>query len=260
MKIVNFLFLLIFLVNISSLKSQLIEPEQLINNIKEKIYKPTGYDNIYFDLNKKSIVNTGDFEVKKTVEEIVGYEAKVYGGSFLNKNEKEYLLHLKWNSPEKYFSFPHVANFGPLNQFIVFDKDYNQISKINFQDATRELKEIVDIGNTGLNEIFMEGTYWGQGMCENYIEIFFRNFEEPILSYYSELKCVECFLKEYNEEVSSYKIENDNFIVNITKYSYLKLSDSDIRKVKESNCQVIYKFKDGKFNIISGKDCELEGY
>jgi hypothetical protein len=249
------------------LYAQIPTSELLINNLKQRIYQPTGYDDIYFDLDKQSIIQSKGLSNDKTTEEIVGYEANVYPGSFQNPNKKEYLLHLTWNMDKATF-FPHAGNFGPLNQFVVFDSILNQISRIYFQDATEDFKEIVDIDNNGLNELIMEGYYAQMGVENKWINVFYKDFEKPALNYFSETKVLDAsaflysqkYPVEYEQDTSSYNIENGKFMIKMTKHLYFALSESDIRKKNEENCERVYLFKNGIFKLISGENCEIEGY
>jgi hypothetical protein len=229
--------------------------------MKEKIYKPKDYPDTYFDLSKKSIIQMKSFLSNKPLEEIVGYNAVVKAGSFLNKNAKEFLLHIVWNWPTEISEFGHADNFGPLNQFIVFDNKYNQISDVFFQHASKGFVDIIDIGNTGINELVMEGNYCGQGYCQNYIEVFYKDFENPALFYISNKECLnEYFLGEYDGGKSDYKIDGNKFIININKYTNIRLSENDLRKTKEENCTQVYLFENGIFKLLQGKDCGLDSY
>lgn len=164
--------------------------------MKKKIYKLSDYQNIFFDLNNKSIIQTKGWQGNEPIEEIVGYESVIRKGSFLSKNAKEYLLHITWNSCS---FFGHVDNFGPLNQFIIFDDNYNQISDVFYQNAISVFVDIVDIDNTGINELIMESGYCGQGFCENFISIYYKNYTESLLTYVSKMECLNDFVKEYKE-------------------------------------------------------------
>ena len=254
------LLIILLLSYTALLKAQVPEPDFLIDRIKDKIYQPISTGNTYFDLSKKSVFQMAYYETNKPVEEIVGYNAIIRKGSFLNRNATEYLLHIEWNQPTKYIFFNHAENYGPLNQFVVFDSTFTQISEIYFQDATRRFIEVVDIGNTGIFELIMEGYYCGQGFCQNSIEIFYKDFENPALFYISNKECLNSFSSEYEEGKSNYTIEGNKFIININKYTVLRLSENDIRKTKETGCSQIYLFEKGVFRLMSGKNCELESW
>lgn len=237
--------------------AQELNAESFISNMKQKIYQLSEYQDYYFDLNKKSIIQMKSYDNNEPIEEIVGYNAVVREGSFLNKNKKEYLLQIIWNWPSY---FGHSDNFGPLNHFIVFDNKFNQLSDVYYQDATSEFKEIIDICNDGLNELIMESGYCGQGFSENFTSVFYKNFTAPILHYVSRMECLNDFAKEFDEGETIYKIEENKFIINITKNSFIRLSTTDKRKISEENCSRTYLFRNGKMFLINGRECELQGY
>jgi hypothetical protein len=242
--------------------SQIPSANLLLSNIKKKIYQPPNYKDVYFDLNKGSIIYLNNAWYNGTVEKEVGFTDTVFQGSFLNRGAKEYLLNITWNNSDL---FPHVDNFGPINQFIFFDSSFNQISRIYFQSACSELKEIVDIDEDGVNEIILNEWYCGMGTCAYGTEIYYKNLDTAILSYCSEMEFYMPKETGYSDEmtkegVSDYIIEKEKFTVKITKYNYLRVSYKDVRFINEEQCQCIYSYSKGKFQLLSGKDCELEGY
>ncbi len=252
--------ILFFLLIVSiSVYAQIPNSNILIQNMKEKVYKPSDYTNVYFDLNNRSIIQTASKWDENTYEDFVGFRDSVVTGSFTKAFEKQYILILKWNYPEN-FGFSHVSNFGPLSQFIVFDSNYQQISKIFFQDASTEFKDILDIDNDGINEILLTGMYCNQGVCMNWINVFYKNIEEPVLNYCSEMSVFSAFTGEYDEGYTNYISNNGKFMIEVTKFSKLYLSEYDSRIIKEENCQRIYKYQKGIFTLEAGNNCELEGY
>lgn len=251
------IFLLI-IVNIS-LYSQTPSSIELIGNMKEKILKPDGYTNVYFDLNNRSIIQLSEQWGEKSYEDYVGFDDSVVSGSFTNSYSNEYILILKWNYPEN-FSFPHVGNFGPLTQFVYFDSNYKQISKVFFHDATTELKDIIDIDNDGINEIFLGGMYCNHGVCMSWINIFYKDMTEPVLSYCSDMTVVSALQGEWEEGYTNYIAKDGLFQVDITRIKKLYLSEADSRIIKEETCNKIYKYSKGVFKMETGINCLLEGY
>jgi len=231
----------------------------LLQNMKEKVFKPEGYTNIYFDINNRSIIQTAEKWDEKTYEDFVGFNDSVVSGSFTKPHENQYILVLKWNSPEN-FSFPHVGNFGPLTQYIIFDDNYNQISKVFFEDATSNLKDVIDIDKDGIDEIFTTGMYCNQGVCHSWVNIYYKEITEPILNYCSEMSIISVMNGEYDEGYTTYTASNGKFIIDVMKISKLYLSENDARIIKEEKCQKVYNYKKGKFTLETLGKCELEGY
>lgn len=250
-------FILIFILS-SNLFAQLPSSYELISNMKNKTIKADGYENIYFDYEKASLIIAAKKWDEKTQEEYTGFTDSVVQGSFTNSFIKEYLLILKWNYPENY-GFSHVENWGPLSQFVIFDSNYNQVSKVYFKDASTSLKDIRDIDQDGIEEIFLEGGYGNQGYFDTWTDIYYKDLTTPALHYFSESNASGVGSGEHEESYTTYETSKGTFTINVQKVTKLFLSDEDVRIINEITCKREYSYKKGKFSLVSGKECEVEG-
>lgn len=254
----SILFIVLFGIS-SNVLAQLPSSYELIKSMKNKTIKADGYDNIYFDYEKGSLIIAAKKWDEITQEEYTGFTDSVAQGSFTKAFVKEYLLIVKWNSPENY-GFSHVENWGPLSQFVIFDSSFNQVSKVYFKDATTILKDIQDIDSDGINEIFIDGSYGNQGFFQTWTGIYYKDLTEPVLHYISEMNASGVIGGEHEEANTSYETGKGIFTINVNKVTKLFLSEVDVRIVNEITCKREYSYRKGKFNLISGKECDLEGY
>src|ERR1700674_5065546 len=111
--------------------SQELDTLRFFENIKEKIFKVQGHDDVYYDLNRKSLIlieNSYNNHDKK--EELVNFNYEIYPGSFLNKYHREYLFIVTLDSNSFPTFFAHAENYGNTTLIYIFDSSYNQISDV----------------------------------------------------------------------------------------------------------------------------------
>lgn len=124
--------ILILLLLCGNCHAQELDSLRFLNNIKEKIFKVEGHDDIYYDLNRKSLTQTSSVSNNHVDEQFVGFNYQMYNGSFLNKYDKEYLFVISLDSNSFTSFFGHVENYGNTTLIYVFDSSYNQISNVFF--------------------------------------------------------------------------------------------------------------------------------
>lgn len=231
-----------------------VTSDLLISNIKEKIYLAPGYNDIYFDLERKSITRISKNYNDQKEEDFIGYTAIVRNGSFINTHANEYLLIIKWKQSEDYFFFAHVENFGPMFQVVIFDSLYNQISPFYFQDASTEFKYINDIDNDGIYEVFLTGGYGNQGMFMEWLSVFYKDFEKPILNVMIAADNTQTmFNGEYFNATSTYYISMGQLNIETRIDYYIRMGKDDSRYLKTESCSDVYQYNKGIFKHIKNK-------
>jgi hypothetical protein len=257
--------------------AQTPSPEALKNNLKQKIFKVNEgdkYESIYADLEKSSFLKVpnnvyGNYN-KKTEEEYVIFDYSVYNGSFLNKYAEEHLLFIRLAKNSYCNFFSHASNYGNTTFIIIFDKYYNQISEVFFQDAMTYMVEVCDINNDGLNEVIMKSSYGQMGCFENWIEIFEKDFNHNNLRVVDYHSCLESGIKGESILLNSEYVIDSNRITfkSILDY-YLCLGvDNDykpiLRFLKTEYKADEYEYRNKKFyhvksdNNVNWDDERLE--
>jgi hypothetical protein len=219
----------------------------LFGNIKETKFQINGYENIYMDLKKSSIIN-----VAQNKEEIFDFVGDTYTGSFLNANKKEYILIVKLAEGQYCSFFGRADNGGKTTMIFTFDDKYEQIGEVGFQDAQTTFVEAVDVENDGITELILESSYGAQGCNYKWWMIFRKNFNEPLLRLTNYQSCEDSgSLEEMTRLVSQYKINDGNFKVE-SKLDYLirENYESDIDLLRTENRLDVYEINaDGMIHL-----------
>jgi len=204
----------------------------LFGNIKETKFQINGYENIYMDLKKSSIIN-----VAQNKEEIFDFVGDTYTGSFLNANKKEYILIVKLAEGQYCSFFGRADNGGKTTMIFTFDDKYEQIGEVGFQDAQTTFVEAVDIDNDGITELILESSYGAQGCNYKWWMIFRKNFNEPLLNLTKYQSCEDSGrLGEFIRLNSKFKIDEGKFLIE-SKLDYLirenDVSDIDLLRTED---------------------------
>lgn len=239
--------------------SQIPSAETLKNNIKQKIFKVNrqdNYEDIYADLNNNSFIRIPNYYTGSNTkeEEFVVFDYSVYSGSFLNPNNKEYLLFVRLADDNYCSFFGHSENNGNTTFIYIFNNDYKQISEVFFQDAPTHLIDIVDLDNDGLSEVIMESSYSQQGCSESWIQIFKKDFNNSLLrvvNYHS------CLLSGYKGEKilleSDYKIIGNKIVFNSKLDYYLCLGIEENKDYEPINRFLKTEYKIDEFVFENNK-------
>lgn len=223
----------------------------LFGNIKETKFQINGYENIYIDLEKSSIIN-----VDQSIEEYFDFKGEVHSAHFLNANKKEYILIVKLADGQYCSFFGRADNGGKTTMIFTFDDKYEQIGEVGFQDSQTEYVQAVDIDNDGITELILESSYGAQGCNYKWWMIFRKNFNEPLLRLTNYQSCENSgSLGEMTRLVSKYEIKDGNFIVE-SKLGYLSRvnDESDIDLLRTENRLDVYEINTEGMIHIPGEN------
>lgn len=186
------------------------------------------YGDYIINLRNKSLENKLD---RKKVMVVFSY--KVYEGSFLNENKKEYLFIASFNSD----LFPrYIGDGSGLSILYIFDESFNQYPDVYIQDGKFPIDKIIDIDNDGISEVFQETFGGAQGYSITFLNVFKKDFNTPyfrlLTNYYSEDGFGKNYIKAY------YMVENNYVILNSNLYIY----NSKGKLIKTSQCVDKFRF------------------
>lgn len=246
-----FCTLILILISLTKLYSQSIDPNILLSKIQNRIFKHPYYSDIYVDLDKKSILSI-DHEKNTSKEEFFNFMLTSHHGSFLNKNNLEYLLVIKIDEISSFFG--HAGNWGNTTLIFLFDENLSQIGEIYSQDHNTEFIEVIDIDNNGLSEVIMKSYYGHMGCSQEWVMIFCQNFNEPSLTSVTHHDCENTGIPgEIITLNSKYSVQNKK-ITFFSKLDYLisfgmneDTDETDVRIIKSEDKVDTYELIDGKF-------------
>jgi len=148
------------------------------------------------------IINLKTQKMQSTIThkwESVNFQYKIYEGSFLSKDEKEYLFNISFRSD----LIGHVLGFG-LNIVYVFSKDLKPISDPFILDGGLfNVEKIIDIDSDGLSEVITTDEDYAQGYYISALTVYKKTFVTPYFriftNYYSDDGTGKDFLRSYYE-------------------------------------------------------------
>ncbi|RPI18681.1 MAG: hypothetical protein EHM58_04215 [Ignavibacteriae bacterium] len=260
--------ILIFLILSIQCYTQEIDTLRFYNNIKERVFLARGTNDIYFDLNKKSITKSSNKYYSNPEEEFLNFVYKIFKGRFLHKYNTEYLFVITLDSNSYLPFFGHADGYGPSTLIYVFDSNYNQISKLYSQEKITEIIGVVDIDKNGIDEVIMKSGDGGQGCHREWITVYHKDFDinNELLNVITFQSCLESgnpgeslvVNAEYEivEKTISIKTQIDYYICmgqydEYDEYGMLKI---DNRFVKTEFKKDIYIYQNGNFEHLKDID------
>lgn len=253
------IFLILNIFFSMSLYSQTIDPMILYNNISNKLIKISDFENIFFDLNKRSITKMGNsYNHYMAEEEFFNLQLNVIEGSFLNNYKREFLLTIDLDTNEYCTFFPGAANGGKTYQFYIFDENHIQIAGPFSHYYHSIIYDKVDINEDGIDEIFMYNSDGQMGCSWGWINIFSGNFNEPILHRYIAIYNNSQFPGEVVDLNSEIIIEDQKLIFNSLLDIFIVFGKKDLGDIWEIDKRLlrteykkdVYEFKNNKLELI----------
>lgn len=192
------------------------------------------FNEYIIDLEKKLIYNT---EYKKFDK--LNYKSNIHKGSFINPSSEEILLEITIESG----LVENALNNG-ISLIYVFDK-YSSIISGPFLYQLGNINDVIDIDENGLSEIYFLMENHIQSVQIETLEVFEKNFINPILS-------IVFYYKNFNNEilVSEFKYDEGLLIFNSLLYIY----DNDKKLIETQPHLDEYKLENGKFYHIENEN------
>lgn len=225
-------------------------------NIKDRIFLVKEHDDIYFDLNRKSLTQTSSRFIDAPEEVFVGLNYNIFEGSFLNKSQKEYLF-LIFLDEEAYGFFSHAENWGQTTLIYVFDENYNQISNVYFQDSKARIVDIQDVEKDGIDEVFIKSNYGMMGCYREWINVYSGNFDsrKELIDVISFQTCLESGVPGEKVTINAeYRIENKSIVFDTRLDYYISMGNDDNRYIRSEMKKDVYQGEKGIFRHIKDKD------
>ncbi len=219
------------------------DPNTYLLAIGDNIIEWNGCESVEIDLFKKELK-------KNNIIQKTEFDYQIKRGFFTQKNNIEYIFVINCVDSNS----GHVCNFGEMNTVYLFNSKLEIIQGPIFYSNILEIKEITDIDNNGLNEIFVNtGGGGNQGFFEGYLSIFSNNLDSAIFNIKDYDAATGDFVDEKYESVTKYKIKNDLLILTTTKTNFKFVTGGDRKIIGKSTIIHKYSLKDNKFYHVAGK-------
>lgn len=239
-------------VNISNVQPvNYFDPITYLNVIgKDELFEWNAYETVvYMDFNRNELKKVDPATNEKIVQK-TKFDYRIIKGNFIQKDINEYIFSI--HCVDKNSS--HLCNWGQMSTVFLFDENLNIVDGPFLYSNVFEIKEMTDIDQNGLNEIFVNsGGYSNQGYTEEYIDIFTNDFLNPIFRVPTYEEGTGSFLEKYFEKETIYKIEYSSLILTTTETKFMFINENS-KNVIDINKKVHkYKFENNKFYHTEGE-------